>query len=207
MSGETLQVVIQQAIKAQILELHTCLPARVEKYDHLTQKADVKPLIKRKLRKDQSLIEFPVIPSVPVQHPCGGGAFIHLPISVGDTGIVVIAERSIDAFLSGTGQVADPKDTRHHNLSDAIFIPGVKPFANAVAGTNNSVIIGYGNTTVEIFNNGKVKIYDGSENLTDLIKQLCEACESITTLTSIGPQPVINKGTFTALKTKIGAFV
>lgn len=204
--NETLQAVIQQAIKAQILELHTCLPAKVVKYDQLTQKADVKPLIKRKLRKDQSLIELPVIPSVPVQHPCGGGAFIHMPIAVGDTGIVVFSERSLDAWLSGDGQIVDPKDIRHHHLSDGVFIPGVKPFSKGVAGTKDSIKISYGTTTFELFNNGKVKIYNSGEELVSLLVDLCTACEGITTLTAIGIQPVINKGTFSSLKSKLGGF-
>lgn len=53
----------------------------------------------------------------------------------------------------------------------------------------------------------KITITNGTDDLVDLIKQLCEACEAITTLTSIGAQPPMNKAAFTALKSKLGAFV
>ena len=39
----TLAQVIQSAIKKQILDLHTCLPAKVLSYDPTTQKAELKP--------------------------------------------------------------------------------------------------------------------------------------------------------------------
>jgi len=62
-------------------------------------------------------------------------------------------------------------------------------------------------TYVLVTSAGKVTIQKGAENLTDLIHQLCTACENITTLTGIGVQPAINKPTFTVLKAKIGDFV
>lgn len=54
---------------------------------------------------------------------------------------------------------------------------------------------------------GKVTMSNGSNNLTDLIKQLCEACASMTTLTAIGAQPPLNAGTFSSLASKVGEFV
>ena len=54
---------------------------------------------------------------------------------------------------------------------------------------------------------GKVNISNGSEEIIDLIKQICAAIEVITTATAIGAQPIINKTTLTTLKSKIGAFI
>ena len=65
----------------------------------------------------------------------------------------------------------------------------------------------FSGTYLKLTTAGKVTVHKGAENLTDLIHQLCTASESITVLTGIGTQPVLNKATFTALKAKIGDFV
>jgi len=54
---------------------------------------------------------------------------------------------------------------------------------------------------------GKVNISNGSEEIIDLIKQICAACAAITTPTAIGVQGVLNKSTFASLKSKIGGFL
>lgn len=206
MDGETLSLVIKQAIKAQILELRVSMPGRVEKYDKLTQKADVKPLLMDKLKKDQSLIEFPVIPNVAVYHPQGGGAYIHMPVAKGDTGWLVFADKSIDEWLSGDGRIVDPKDTRYHNLSDAVFYPGINPFAKGIAGTDDSIKINFGTTSMELFDNGKIKIYNSGEELVSLLVDLCQALLDARTNTSLGPQPLVPPTLFSDLKTKLGTF-
>jgi hypothetical protein len=63
-----------------------------------------------------------------------------------------------------------------------------------------------GNIIITLDSGKKLTMTNGGENLTNLIKQLCEACENITTMTSIGVQSVMNKGTFSSLKGKIEEF-
>jgi hypothetical protein len=60
------------------------------------------------------------------------GADLVVPVAVGDTGLLVFADDSLDVWLSKGGLV-DPLDDRHHALSDAIFIPGLRPFSNPVS--------------------------------------------------------------------------
>jgi hypothetical protein len=55
-----------------------------------------------------------------------------LPVSVGDTGLLVFADGSLDVWLA-RGGVVDPLDDRHHALSDAVFIPGLRPFSNPIS--------------------------------------------------------------------------
>lgn len=153
--------VIQEAIRAELLDLHVALPARVEKYDKNTQKANVKPLLRKRYKSDGMEIEMPIIPGVPVQHPSanGGKAFIHLPIKKGDLGTAIFCDRSIDRWLAGDGRIVTPDDPRHHDLSDAIFIPGVLPFSEALLGvSSNNLIIKNDALTIELDPNGKVGI-------------------------------------------------
>jgi hypothetical protein len=55
-----------------------------------------------------------------------------MPISVGDPGLLVFADGSLDVWLSHGGLV-DPLNDRHHALSDAVFIPGLRSFNNAIS--------------------------------------------------------------------------
>ena len=62
-------------------------------------------------------------------------------------------------------------------------------------------------TTIKFDEDGHIEMSNGDEDLTSLINDLCEAAESITTITALGIMPVVNKSTFTALKAKIAEFV
>ena len=160
--------VLLQAIKSELFEVHTCLPARIEKYDEATQKANIAPLLKKKYKFEDTPEDLPVITSVPVQWPSAnaGAAFIHLPLKAGDLGVVIFSERSIDTWLAGEGDSVSPEDPRHHDLSDAIFIPGVLPFKQALSISNpDSLFVKNGDAEVELTGSGNVNILGGNVTL------------------------------------------
>ena len=174
---EELGELLLQAIRAGMLDIHTCLPAKIHKYDAATQKADVIPLLKKKYKHKDKPTDLPVINNVPVQWTSanGGKSFIHLPLKVGDLGIVVFSERSIDTWLSGEGDSVSPEDPRHHDLSDAIFIPGVLPFKKALTIPNaDSLYVKHGDAEIELTSGGGVNILGGNVKLdaTTLIEVL-----------------------------------
>jgi hypothetical protein len=118
------------------MDLRVALPCRVHNYNKDRQEVDLQPLIKKQYRQDDEIVSMPIIPSVPVhfQSSDGGNAFISLPIKVDDLGFCIVCDRSIDKWLSGTGQEVLPNDNRIHDLTDAIFIPGLRPFQNPLTG-------------------------------------------------------------------------
>ena len=59
---------IKSVVDGTLAGMHICGPGRVEKYDHTTQKADVKPLLKRGLL-DGTVEDLAIIPNVPVAWP------------------------------------------------------------------------------------------------------------------------------------------
>ena len=161
----TLAEVIQNALRAEMLEIHTMLPARVEKYDSNTQKASVSPLLKKKYI-DGEIVQLPVINDIPVQWPSGGDAFIHMPLKVGDIGMAVFAERSLDKWLSGDGGFVVPDDPRHHNLTDAVFIPGISTFSQAFPVPNpDNLTVKNNNIVIELDPSGKIKIEGATKEL------------------------------------------
>lgn len=113
---------------------HSMIPARVVRFDASTQQADVLPLIKDFWRDETGALvvgSVPVVTCVPVQFLTAGGFTFTVPIQAGDsgtTGSLIFSERSLDAWLAGTGQEVDPGFYTRFNLTDAVFMPGLLPF-------------------------------------------------------------------------------
>jgi hypothetical protein len=122
--------VIRQAIESRVAQVNVSLPARVERYDAATQKVDAKPLVmsfyrdETDTRRPESL---PIVASVPVAFPQGGGYALTFPLQVGDIGTLVWSQLSLDRWLSGQGQEVDPEIDHLHGLSDGIFFRGCAP--------------------------------------------------------------------------------
>lgn len=142
----TLENVFRTAFDVLKQEIHTALPGRVESYDAATQKADIKPLVKRCFRTgdDRTIVEeLPVLTDVPIVFPRGGGFFVSLPVTAGDHVLLIFNESSIDIFQTGAGGDTDPQDIRRHNLSDAVALPGFYPFSKSLADADaDNLVIG-----------------------------------------------------------------
>lgn len=160
MQTPSLQKVIDDAIESKLLEVHTCLPARVTRVDVTKAQCDVKPLIKRKYA-NETIVELPVITNVPIAFYRAGQAFVSLPVKVGDIVELRFAERSLDLWLTKGGTV-DPLDSRRHHLSDAIAYPGIYPFTDPPTGASATDIVIKNETSkitikpdqIELYGNG-----------------------------------------------------
>ena len=131
----TLQDLLSRFRESLTADLHTSLPGKIVRYDASTQKADVQPLIKERYTDEAGAMqsrELPVIPAVPVQFPGAGGYRITFPVAADDVGLVVFSEASLDKWLVSGGTV-DPADDRRHDLTDAVFLPGLRDFGHALA--------------------------------------------------------------------------
>ncbi len=156
--------VIRIRINKALQDMHVALPGRVENYDATTQKASIQPVIKGLFEDEEGVRQverLPVIPNVPVQWPQGGGYFISFPLAIGDTGLLLFSEASLDVWLNEGGEV-DPLDDRRNHLSDAIFIPGVRSFKtplseasgdHAVIGKEGGLQLHINGTTINIGSN------------------------------------------------------
>lgn len=123
--------VIRDAIEARLLDVWTAMIGRVQSYDATKQVADILPVVRRPLSSADGDIEhedLPVLPNVPVLQPRAGGFFIHLPVMVGDTVLVIFTSDSFQMWRE-TGSVVNPGDLRRHSLTNAIAIPGIFPNA------------------------------------------------------------------------------
>ena len=145
------------AVDAVMSELHVCLPGRIERYDHTQQRAEVKPLIRRRYA-DGEVDDMPVIAGVPVVFPRSGGASLTMPVNRGDGVLLIFADRSIDRWLVRGGEVT-PDDRRKHDISDCIAVPGLYSFADPSPQDNNEdVLLQYGGGEFRILPSGEIRM-------------------------------------------------
>lgn len=114
---------ILTGIRANQLELNTCMPATVTQYNSETLTATVQPSFKRFDTKG-NFTSRPQIEDVPVVFPRSGARGVYFPLAAGDPVLLVFSQRSLDTWLDNGGEI-DLRDTRLHNLNDAIAIPGI----------------------------------------------------------------------------------
>jgi hypothetical protein len=151
--GVRLEEVIARAVEAFGKRTPKSLPAKVVRVDAAKRAVDCKVLVMRSFidEEDARQIEsIPVIPSVPLSLP----PFYAPPISDGTlvfagstlpatTGALVWCDRSLDRWLSGSGQEVDPELDHDHALVDAWFVPGLYPYgAVPFALPQDSILIG-----------------------------------------------------------------
>lgn len=67
-----------------------------------------------------------ILDGVPVSWPRSGGGYLTFPIVPGDTGELVIQDRSLQQWLL-LGAMTDPVQAATHALQDAVFHPGLHP--------------------------------------------------------------------------------
>jgi hypothetical protein len=158
---ETISEAVRAAILYQLCNINTALPGIIVSYDYTQQRASIQPAI-NKLYTDGTTQALPILNNVPVIFPASGGASISFPVSVGDTCLVVFAQRSIDNWKLQGGQVT-PFDPRKLDLSDGMAIVGLNPFNKVAPAQNNTDLqISYQGSTITIKHGGNISIDGGN---------------------------------------------
>ena len=120
-------------------DVHTSMPALIERFDPQTMKADVKPLFRKKF-KGENAQSMPLISNVPVATFRAGGFIIRPPYKKGDKVLLVFSERALDNVIS-TGKEADPEFARKFSLDDAVVIGGIMPFSESLPSQHGEDLI------------------------------------------------------------------
>lgn len=141
----TLSTLIIDAIQSRLLDFHVMLPAKITKYTASDNTVEVALLLKEQRPQSDGTIEtedFPPIADVPVAFQKCAGGWLTWPLAVGDTGMVIFADRSLSNWSrTATGQVVDAKDLGMHNLSGAVFVPGLSPPKNPIASPSEQHVV------------------------------------------------------------------
>lgn len=137
-------------------DVNVAIPAIVVKYNHTKQLANVKPLVRTKY-KDDKIIQPPVITDVPVIWPRAGGAYLVLPMDVGDTVLLIFTDKNISTWLNSGGTV-DAPDDRKHSLSDCVAIPGLCSFNQVKVSTaKDEAALCYNKSKIVIKQDGSIQ--------------------------------------------------
>lgn len=115
--------IIRRIVNDKISEIHTCLPAKIEKYDPQKLRAEITLLNKAELEGEEVVI--PPIIEVPVRVLQAGPFLIRPPYEKGDVVLVLFSERALDKILI-TGEPESVQLTRKHSLDDAIVLGGLR---------------------------------------------------------------------------------
>lgn len=126
-ASPTIVEALEGLIEARLRDVRVAVPAQVVSYDRTIQAASVQPLIQDGYTKEdgtRGVETMPQIPRVPVMFP--GDRY---DLVKGDTVLLIISHASLDKWKS-KGGVTDPLTDRHHDMSDAMAIPGLNDFKN-----------------------------------------------------------------------------
>ncbi len=127
---------ILRAVQTDLQQkIHTSLPGIVRAYDVATQTATIQLAVQL-----QGNNVPPLGPGIPVCWPGGAAGFLHVPLAVGDSVLVVFAEEDPSGWLD-TGSVSAPRVLARHGLH-AVAIPGLRRPATPLAVTGGHVTLG-----------------------------------------------------------------
>lgn len=130
----TLLEAMIKTLDSRSADLHTAIPGIVRSYSATNQTADIEPALLRVVpaaddSEEDPRERLPVLPAVPIAWPRAGGFFLHFPVNVGDSVLLVFCESDINAWRA-SGRVSDPGVFERHVLSGAVAVPGLYPRTN-----------------------------------------------------------------------------
>lgn len=179
--------VIREAIRAAMLDVFFMRPAVVTKV-HGNQKVDVQVLLKR-VYTNGTAVNLAPIQNVMVSMPTGEGWSIKYPISVGCKGMAIFCDRSLDKWSNSDGGFVDPVDTRAHDLSDPVFVPGLVPFAQQTTDTTDDIVLTNGDAELHLAKEGKFKLKGAGGQ--ELLNNLVNLVDTLSTASTVAGGPFI----------------
>tara|TARA_R110000772_G_scaffold109924_1_gene213281 strand:- start:509 stop:1147 length:639 start_codon:yes stop_codon:yes gene_type:complete len=118
-------------------DVATSIPGHVLAFDPKTQLAQIQIGI---VRKDVNGVEFEPSPLIEVLVNFVGGDFsVEHQLDVGNEGFILFSQRCIDGWTT-TGGVANNPIMRFHDMSDAVFFPGIRSQPNVISDFKNDGI-------------------------------------------------------------------
>lgn len=123
LKAPALDSILRNNFYSMISKVNTCMVGIVVGVDDLKEGfIDVQPLGNRLIGTEE--VEYSTIYYVPVVMPNTNTSAIVMPVSQGDTVLLVFSQSNIEEFKFGTKDVYTPKTPRMFSVDDAIAIVG-----------------------------------------------------------------------------------
>lgn len=167
----TLTETISTCFTNLMKDIGTSVPAKVLSFDSSAQLAGIQIAI---LGVDGQGNDFeqPPILSVPVFFAGSSNYSIQHELNAGDEGIAIFSQRCIDGFVTKGAGNPNPI-LRFHDISDAMFIPGLRSNPKKINSFNSSGISiakNDGSQSVTLKSNGDVEITTDGDLVIDGIR-------------------------------------
>jgi hypothetical protein len=85
----------------------------------------------------------------------------------------------LDNWTASEGGITDPADSRQHDLSDAMFIPGVVPFSKQTTDATTDMVLTNAKGMIRIMKSGKFKVTNGENEFIDLMDKVTTQCQKL----------------------------
>lgn len=125
----TLPELVKKAIAGAMQDVHVALPGTVQRWDATANLADVQVAVKHPLFDDdngRTFEDMGVLLGVPVMWPRAGGFILTMPLTAGDSGLLIFNSTAIGEWRS-SGQTSSPTDASRHSVGWPVFVPGLFP--------------------------------------------------------------------------------
>jgi hypothetical protein len=182
-------------IQTNLNNINTCVLAKIATVTSGEKKVEVEILSKRSYIDENNVRQYVQLQNIPVRLAYMKG---FVPTTkVGDYGLLIVSQTSIEPFLSGK-----PDSPRKYDLLDGFFIPLVyadEPNTDNVlisSATGEDVKINSGKD-LDLTVTGALNITKGASELVSILSNLADTCANITVNTTTG---VLNPGSISALQ-------
>jgi len=151
--------------RAERQDMWTSLPGEVVDFDPQTQTATIKPHYKSKFNGE--VVEMPELQEVPMLTQRNGAFALTFPIKKGD-GVMLNFQARDSELWYNKGGPQEGFSARMHNLSDAVFIPGLEASPKVLPNYNADSAefrTEDGKTKVELTPDNKIRLESLGEEL------------------------------------------
>lgn len=160
MNDVNMSDVLTRWLTGRLETVHTMIPATVQSYEgHKTRRAVVVPSVHWRSTSG-AVVPYSPVAGVPVVFPSTSRFSMVFDLKQGDTGMLLVAESAMGNWLGGDGKAQEAEDASRFTLNDAIFIPGLFPYATvpAIDAPNDGAYMAYEGTSIEFKASGGLKI-------------------------------------------------
>lgn len=199
-----------EIVRTALAQMNCHALGSVEAFDPAKQSARARIGYKRQ-SADGKISDYPLLVDCPVVFlgNAAGAARLTFPLVKGDDCLVLFNDRNMDHWIVA-GQSAVPDTGRLHSFSDAIILPGVRPFCRALPTFYpDGLELAYGAATLQL--SDKVHLANATTDLKAVLNGLIDILAGLTVATaSPGTPSPLSPAVITQLntyKTTIGGLL
>lgn len=137
-----LSTVLAKLMEVISKDLNCIKIGTIEKFTKENQTADVQVTIKKFIEEtaqgEKIYRQIPLLLEVPVVIISGGDSYLQMPITVGDSCLLLFSDDDIDNWVTSNGNT--PDTNKKHDISDAICLVGLRNLSNPIEGFDNTKI-------------------------------------------------------------------